>query len=127
LRRCWKNAEQLTSVCRRLATHGIHKGNIYLKTALYDAGRAASQAKGTYLKDKFCRLKVRRGYERAAIAIGHKILIAAYHMLAKGLAYKELGEAYLDHLDKTKIAGNLVRGLQHLGFEVKITEANKVA
>jgi transposase len=103
------------------------KGNIHLKTALYDAGRAASQAKGTYLKDKFYRLKARRGYQWAAIAVGHKILVAAYHMLSKGSDYKDLGEAYLDHLDKTKVAGNLVRRLQRLGYEVKITEVNKVA
>jgi len=102
------------------------KGNVYLKTALYEAGRAASQARGTYLKDKFFRLKARRGYKRAAIAIGHKILIAAYHMLAKGVAYNELGEAYLDHLDKTKVAANLVRRLQRLGFAVQITEAKEV-
>ena len=103
------------------------KGNIHLTTALYDAGRAAAQAKGTYLRDKFYRLKARRGYKRAAIAIGRKILIAAYHMLAKGVAYNELGEAYLDHRDKTTVAGNLVRRLQRLGFEVKITEVSKVA
>jgi transposase len=103
------------------------KGNIHLTTALYDAGRSASQAKGTYLKDKFYRLKARRGYNRAAIAIGHKILIAAYHMLSKGVDYKDLGEAYLDHLDKTKVAGNLVRRLRRLGYDVTITEANKVA
>jgi transposase len=103
------------------------KGNIHLTTALYDAGRSASQAKGTYLKDKFYRLKARRGYNRAAIAIGHKILLAAYHMLSKGVDYKELGEAYLDHLDKTKVAGNLVRRLQRLGYEVTVTEVNKVA
>jgi transposase len=103
------------------------KGNIHLKTALYDAGRAASLAKGTYFKDKFYRLKARRGYKRAAIAVGHKILTATYHMLATGAAYNELGEAYLDHLDKTKVAGNLVRRLQRLGFDVKLTEANNVA
>jgi transposase len=103
------------------------KGNIYLTTALYDAGRSASQAKGTYLKDKFYRLKARRGYNRAAIAIGHKILTAAYHMLSKGVDYKDLGEAYLDHLDKTKVAGNLVRRLRRLGYDVTITEGNKVA
>ncbi len=57
------------------------------------------------------------------MAIGHKILIAAYHMLSKGLDYKDLGEAYLDHLDKTRVAGNLIRRLQRLGYDVKITEA----
>jgi hypothetical protein len=48
-------------------------------------------------------------------------------MLAKGEDYKDLGEAYLDHLDKTKTAGNLVRRLQRLGYEVKIKEVPKVA
>jgi transposase len=103
------------------------KGNIHLKTALYEAARPASQTKGSYFKDKFYRLKARRGYKRAAIAVGHKILNAAYHMLAKGEDYKDLGEAYLDHLDKTKTAGNLVRRLQRLGYEVKIKEVPKVA
>jgi hypothetical protein len=32
---------------------------------------------------------------RAALAIAHKILVSAYHMLAKGLPYRDLGEAYL--------------------------------
>lgn len=103
------------------------KGNIHLKTALYDAAKAASNKKGSYLKDKFHRLKARRGYNRAAIAVGHKILTAAYHMLSKGVDYKELGEAYLDQLDKTQVAGNLVRRLQRLGYEVTISEASRVA
>lgn len=103
------------------------KGNIHLKTALYDAAKAASNKRGSYLKDKFHRLKARRGYNRAAVAIGHKILIAAYHMLSKGVDYKELGETYLDQLDKTRVAGNLVRRLQKLGYEVNIAEVNKAA
>ncbi len=103
------------------------KGNIHLKTALYDAGRAASVAKGTYLRDKFYRLKARRGYKRAAMAVGHKILIAAYHMLSKSMDYRELGDAYLDQLDKAKVAGNLVRRLQRLGYEVKITDVINAA
>jgi transposase len=103
------------------------KGNIHLKTALYDAAKGASNKKGSYLKDKFYRLKARRGYNRAAIAVGHKILTAAYHMLSKGVDYKDLGEAYLDQLDKTQVAGNLVRRLKRLGYEVTIAEASRVA
>ncbi len=38
----------------------IPKGNIYLKTALVEAANAAAKAKGTYLRDKFYRLKARR-------------------------------------------------------------------
>ena len=51
----------------------IPKGNIYLKTALVEAANAAARTKGTYLRDKFYRLKARRGYKRAVVAIAHKI------------------------------------------------------
>jgi hypothetical protein len=67
---------------------------------LVGAAISASHTKGSYLKDKFYRLKARRGSLRAALAIAHKILIAAYHMLAKGIPYRDLGEAYLDQIDQ---------------------------
>lgn len=54
-------------------TSRIPKGNVYLKTALVEAANSAARAKGTYLRDKFYRLKARRGYKRAAVAIAHKI------------------------------------------------------
>jgi transposase len=64
----------------------IPKGNVYLKTALVEAAHAAARTKGTYLRDKFHRLKARRGYKRAAVAIGHKILgIHLSHGLPKRL------------------------------------------
>jgi len=65
----------------------IPKGNVYLKTALVEAANSAAKAKGTYLRDKFYRLKARRGYKRAAVAAGHKILVAIYHMLSHQVCY----------------------------------------
>ena len=44
----------------------IPKGNVYLKTALVEAANAAARTKGTYLRDKFYRLKARRGYKRGS-------------------------------------------------------------
>jgi transposase IS116/IS110/IS902 family protein len=44
-------------------TSRIPKGNVYLKTALVEAANAAARAKGTYRRDKFYRLKARRGYK----------------------------------------------------------------
>jgi len=49
---------------------------IGLKTALVEAANAAAKAKGTCLRDKFYRLKARRGYKRAAVAVAHKISVA---------------------------------------------------
>jgi transposase len=63
------------------------KGNVHLRTMLVGAATSAARIKGTYFLDKFHRLKARRGAMRAALAIAHKIL-AAFHMLAKGLSYR---------------------------------------
>jgi len=69
----------------------IPKGNVYLKTALVEAANAAAKAKGTYLRDKFYRLKARRGYKRAAVAVAHKILVAIYHMFSHQVCYPRIG------------------------------------
>ena len=96
------------------------KGNIHLRTILVGAAISASRAKGSYLKDKFHRLKARRGAMRAALAIAHKILVSAYHMLAKGLPYRDLGEAYLDQIGQTRTVANLKRRLERLGYRVTL-------
>jgi transposase len=99
---------------------GARKGNVHLRTALIEAAVAASRKKGSYLRDKFYRLRARRGTKRAAMAIGHKILIAAYHMLATGMPYKDLGATYLDGMEKRRTTGSLVRRLERLGYDVTL-------
>jgi transposase len=96
------------------------KGNVHLRTILVGAAMAAKNTKGSYFRDKYHRLKARRGAMRAALAIAHKILVAAYHMLSRGVGYRELGEAYLDQLDQTRTAANLKRRLERLGYVVSI-------
>src|SRR5687767_15601840 len=99
---------------------GARKGNVHLRTALVEAAVAASHAKGTYLRDKFYRLRARRGTKRAAMAIGHKILIAAYHLLSTHAPYRDLGATYLDGLEKRRTTQNLLRRLERLGYEVTL-------
>lgn len=96
------------------------KGNVYLRTALVEAANAAAKAKGTYLRDKFYRLKARRGYKRAVVAIAHKILVAIYHMLSENVSYNDLGDLYLDKLNQHHLTRNLVHRLERLGFEVTL-------
>jgi transposase len=97
------------------------KGNVHLMTVLVEAAHSASHKKDSYLKDKFFRLKARRGYPRAAMAIAHKLLKAVYVMLTTGAPYKDLGVAYLDKLDVRRIKTNLVRRLERLGYQVTVT------
>ena len=96
------------------------KGNIHLRTMLVSAAISASRVKGSYLKDKYHRLKARRGGLRAALAIAHKILVSAYHMLAKNLPYRDLGEAYLDQISQARTVANLKRRLERLGYRVTL-------
>jgi transposase len=100
----------------------IPKGNVYLKTALVEAATAATKAKGTYLRDKFYRLKARRGYKRAVVAVAHKILVAIYHMLSHQVCYNELGDLYLDKLNKHTLTRNLVHRLERLGYAVTLEQ-----
>jgi len=96
------------------------KGNVHLRAILVGAAVSASRTKGSYLKDKFHRLKARRGALRAALAIAHKILVSAYHMLERNRPYRDLGEAYLDQISQTRTVANLKRRLERLGYKVTL-------
>jgi transposase len=98
------------------------RGNVHLMTALVEAAHGASSTRGSYLRDKFHRLKARRGYPRAAVAIAHTILNAVYVMLSTGADYRDLGAAYLDTIDTQRVKTNLVRRLERLGYDVAITK-----
>jgi transposase len=99
------------------------KGNIHLTTALVQAAVCAARKKGSYLRDKYHRLRVRRGPGRAALAVGHKILIAAYHMLARDTGYQDLGASYLDKLSTAHTQRACVKRLEGLGFRVTLEPA----
>jgi transposase len=96
------------------------QGNVHLKTALAEAAHAAGRTKGTYLRDKFYRVKARRGAKRAVITVAHKILVAVYHMLDQQVSYNDLGDLYLDKLNKQHLTRNLVHRLERLGYQVNL-------
>ncbi|HZZ63424.1 MAG TPA: transposase, partial [Roseiarcus sp.] len=60
------------------------KGNIHLRTILVGAAISASRTKRSYLKDKFHRLKARRGGLRAAPAPCAAIFMAEFHEFPHG-------------------------------------------
>jgi len=99
---------------------GTRKSNTYLKATLVTAAVSASQAKGTYLRDKFHRLKARMGTKKAAMAVAHKILVAIFHMLQRSVIFADLGGDYLDRVNKHSTAKRLVRRLDALGYNVML-------
>ncbi len=92
-----------------------------------EAANAAYRTKGTYLRDKFYRLKARRGYKRAIMAVAHKILVAIYHMLSQQVSYNDLGDLYLDKLNKHHLTRNLIHRLERLGYSVTLTLQEEAA
>ena len=81
---------------------------------------AATRTKGTYLRGKYDSLVVRRGKKRALIAVGHKILTAAYFILKDKVEYRELGYDYLQNLKKDKKINRHLKILKELGVEVEV-------
>jgi transposase len=98
------------------------KGSKWLQSALTESARAAARSKGTYLAAQYARLRGRRGpKKKAAVAVGHSILVIAYHMLERNQPYHELGEDYL-HQRRSEEAyrRRLVRQLEKLGHKVML-------
>lgn len=82
---------------------------------LVQAAWAASRTKNTYLGSKYKSLVGRRGKKKALIAVGHKILIAAYHILQDKVIYKDLGTEHLENLNKQKQVNHHLKRLKELG------------
>jgi transposase len=65
------------------------KGSRWLRATLVQAAWAASHTKGTIFGANYRRWAKRLGKKKALIAVGHKILVIAYHMLKAGTDYRE--------------------------------------
>ena len=96
------------------------KGSKWLRTALVEAAHAVGRSKTTYLGAQYRRLLPRRGKKKAAVAVGHSILVIAYHLLTRGTTYTELGPQYFDERDRTAVEKRLVRRLEALGNKVTV-------
>jgi transposase len=103
------------------------KGSPYLRTLLVEAGQAAGRTKETYLAAQYHRLAGRRGKKRAAVAVGHTILVIIYHLLKRGARYEELGGGYFDERDRQAVERRLVRRLEALGNKVTLAPRDPAA
>jgi transposase len=102
------------------------KGNIHLRTALTQAAWAATHTKQTYLSAQYRRLVKPQGKKRALVAVGHSLLVIAYHLLSCKASYQELGGDYFDRRNVEVQRTRLIRKLEALGVKVTI-EALPVA
>jgi transposase len=103
------------------------KGSRYLRAALVQAAWAASHQKGTYLAAQYKRWVKRMGKKKALIAVGHRILVMAYHVLQTRTPYQELGGDYFERRNVDKQRKRLIRQLEALGVKVTVEEVQEAA
>ncbi len=96
------------------------KGNPYARQLLIQAAHAASHSKNTYLSAQYHRIAARRGAKKAAVAVGHSILVIIYHLLSEGRTYQDLGSTYFDERDRELVQKRLVRRLERMGYQVEL-------
>jgi transposase len=96
------------------------KGNKWLRRTLTQAAWAATRHKGGYLSAQYRRLASRRGKNRAIVAVGHTILVAAYYILKDEVEYHDLGGDHFDRLRRERTVSHLVSRLQRLGYHVAL-------
>ena len=96
------------------------QGSPWLRQAWVEAARGAARSKRTYIGAQYRRLAARRGKKRAAVAVGHTLLIIAYHVLSRREPDRELGPNYFDEHDRRRVERRLVSRLEQLGYVVDL-------
>lgn len=96
------------------------KGNAYVRRLLCEFAHAASRTTSAF-KAKFSSLIVRRGYKRAIVALGHKILRAIFFMFKRREHYRDSATDY-EKLSVQRNAARWIKTLIQHGF-IKTAQA----
>ncbi len=96
------------------------KGNVWLGDVLVECAWAAAHSRDTYLAAQFWRLARRIGKKKAAIAVGHSILVIAWHLLANDCDHADLGGDFFVRRDSDRARQRAVAQLQAHGYHVTL-------
>ncbi len=103
------------------------KGSRWLRTALVQAAWGAVKVKDSHLAAVYRRLAVRRGKQKAIMAVAHRLLVAIYHMLKDRVPYREIGTAPPSETAKRKLVERLQRRLANLGYTARLEQTTATA
>ena len=108
-------------------TGRTRKGSPWLRHCLVEAAHGAAHTKNKYLSSQYHRLAARRGKKKAQVAVGHSILVIAYHLLTRKQAYADLGANYFDERDRQAVTKRCLNRLQRLGYKVSLEKLSMAA
>ena len=96
------------------------KGNRWLGDVLTECAWAVAHTKDNYLAAQFWRLARRIGKKKAALAVGHSILVIAWNLLAEDCDYEDLGGDYFVTRDVERQRRRAIAQLESLGYQVTL-------
>ena len=96
------------------------KGNKTLKSTLIQCAKSAVKHKNSFYYAQYQRLCVKRGANRATVAVAHSMLISIYHMLKENKEYKDLGAEFYNKFNKEKKVNSYIKKIKELGYNVQI-------
>jgi transposase len=99
-------------------------GDKWLADILTQCAWAAARTRDTYLASQFWRLARRIGKKKAAVAVGHSILVICWHLLTNDCDYDDLGGDYFTRrTDPQRQRDRLIAQLHGLGYRVTLEKA----
>lgn len=93
------------------------KANRFIRRGMCQAAWAAAHTRNTYLSAFYRRMQVRKGPQKAVMALAHHMITIVYNVLARGEEYVELGGDYYDQRSKPKVVSRMMK----LGYQVTLT------
>lgn len=97
------------------------KGDVWLRDILTQCAWAAARTRDTYLSAQFWRLARRIGKKKAAIAVGHSILVICWHLLTEDADYNDLGGDYFTRrANPDRQRDRAIQQLHELGYQVTL-------
>lgn len=103
------------------------KGNSLLRTTLVICAQGASRAKGSFFSAQYSRLMIRRGKNRAKMAVAHSLLIAIYYIIRDRVPFHDLGADYYDRFNTESKIKMYIRKLEDLGVSINAEAATALA
>src|SRR4029453_17941876 len=99
------------------------RGNRWLRSALTEAALAAIRTSNSAFAARYRRIMRHRGHKKEVTAAAHRMLVTAYHLLARRVPYHELGADYFDRRHAERVTRRAIQALERQGYRVTLESA----
>ncbi len=99
-------------------------GNPYLKGALGASAMSIARAPGTYVNAEYRPIAVRRGPQKANVAIQRTLLVTIWKIVITGTLYDEPGSDYYTQLRPEAAKRRAIHQLEGMAYRVTLDQAS---